>query len=200
MAKPDRRADLDQSGRLGGRRRVRSDAESLDCTPEQDCTSPTGSAAAVRRSRRVSSGSGASRRRKPCFDAAGQWHRASCTPNPNASSAGVSPLGQLQQCQRIAVRLGDDPFTDPLHPLGPLMTVSNNVRASLSLSPLTLSSGSRDNSIPRRARAPQTPVRRVPPAAGARRTPASGPRLGRAIAHHRRGRPVVAPQRPPTSD
>ena len=144
MAKPDRRADLDQSGRLGccGRVRLRCRVARLRATTA--LRRRRGSAAAVSSSRRVSTGRGASRRRKPC-----SMRLASGIvfggPNPNASSAGVSPWGNSSRRKWIAAGFGDDPVTHR-GSTGPLMTESNNVRASLSLRPLTVSSGSRANS------------------------------------------------------
>ena len=68
--------------------------------------------AATSISDRVSAGSATSRCRKPCSTLAGTAC-APVSPNPPASCAGFSPR-QLQQRQRAAVRLGQDPVPDPL--------------------------------------------------------------------------------------
>ena len=75
--------------------------------------SPYGSAAASSRSRREDSGSASSCRRKLSWIRSGSG-AAPGSPNPPASSAGRQPPRQLQQRQRVALRLGHDPVPDPV--------------------------------------------------------------------------------------
>ena len=77
-------------------------------------TSPTGSAAAVSSSRRVSSGSDWSSPRGSSARCGLPAGRGSGSPKPPASSAGRQPAGQLQQRERVAARLGDDPVPHSL--------------------------------------------------------------------------------------
>ena len=75
--------------------------------------SPTGSAAATSSRRRASSGSASSRRTKLSSirpDSA----CAPSSPNPPASSVARQPARQLEQRERVAARLRDDPVAHPL--------------------------------------------------------------------------------------
>ena len=75
--------------------------------------SPIGSAAATSSSSRVCSASASSRRRKLSSIRLGSG-TASGNPNPPASCVGREPPRQLQQRQRVAARLGDDPLAHVL--------------------------------------------------------------------------------------
>ena len=75
--------------------------------------SPTGSAAATSSSSRASSGSASSRRRKLSSIRPGSAS-ASSSPKPARQLRRGQPARQLEQRQRVAARLGDDPVADPL--------------------------------------------------------------------------------------
>ena len=75
-------------------------------------TSPTGSAAASSSRRCVSAGSGSSRRRKLCSIRLRQRPRAG-QPEPAGQLRRGQPARQLEQRERVAARLGDDPIADP---------------------------------------------------------------------------------------
>ena len=112
MAEPHPRAELDQPGRLGRRCRVRSDAQPLGCAQQQrdiaDRLGGRGEQQLLRRSRkRLDAAQEAlldptrQRRRVRQREAARQLRRR-------------QPPGQLEQGERVAAGLGDDPVAYPL--------------------------------------------------------------------------------------
>ena len=101
--------------------------------------SPTGSAAAVSSSRRVSVGSGSSLRRKLCSIRLGRGV-TSGSPNPPASSAGVNPRGTSSR----ASGLPRDSATSRSRTRSsrrPGSAAASSARASSSPSPPTINSG-----------------------------------------------------------
>ena len=156
-------------------------------------TSPTGSAAAMSSSCCVSAGSDWTRRRKLCsiWLASG---RASGSPNPPASSAGVSPAGQLEQGQRVPARLGDDPVPHPLVESPRNHRVQQRASVAVARAPRAAAPAAPSTRARARARARRTPARPAPRAGVARRTRGSAPRPGRATARRRRGRRAAAPR------
>ena len=107
--------------------------------------------------------------------------------------------GQLQQGERVAAGLGDDPVAHPL--VEPPGTRRVQQRASIAVAqpadrPLRQSLQLR----PRRsARGRRTPGRPTRPAAAGRRTRGSAPRPGPATARRRPGRRAAAPRQRPTT-
>ena len=101
-------AELEQPVGDRGVRRVGADAERARPRATPATGSPSGSAAASSSRRRVSSGRPSSRCRKLSSIRA-LSAGAPGSPKPPASSAGVRPARQLEEGQRVAARLGDDP-------------------------------------------------------------------------------------------
>ena len=111
----------------------------------------------------------------------------------------VIPRGQLEQGQRVAAGLGDDPVPDPLiQPPG--MTEASSARASASASPSSTSPGRPSQvAAPGRDHGCRTAGRPIRRPAGGPRTPAPAPRPGPATAHHRPGTAAAGPRPPPTT-
>ena len=141
VPEPDPGADLDEPGRLG-RGRASAPILSRWAARHNRVTSPTGSTAAVSRSRRVSGGSGASRRMEFQLDAAGERRRVRQS-DPAPQLGRGQPAGQLDQRERVG-RAGNDPRADPLvHRARD--DESNSARASASPRPPTTRSGRPSN-------------------------------------------------------
>ena len=112
VPEPHPGADLDQPATPPRRRGVHADAEPL----QRHATAAARHRPARRRRRAAADGCPPAAPRS----AAGSPPRpgsasgvALCAPNPNASSAGRQPARQLEQRQRVAAGLGDDPVPDP---------------------------------------------------------------------------------------
>ena len=106
-------ADLEQPGGDAGSRGRVGRCPSRSAARHTSTGSPTGSAAATSSSRRVSAGSASSRRRKLSSIRLGQRLRAR-QPEAARELGGRQPARQLQQRQRVAARLRDDPVAHPL--------------------------------------------------------------------------------------
>ena len=134
---PARRA---RSARVGGR----GGGLDRDAGPAAACHtssgSPTGSAAAISSSRRVPAGRSPSRDRKPSSARPGQAG-ASGSPNPPASSSGVSPLASSSTAPGLP-RVSATIRSRTCSSSGPATTDVSSARASRSASPCTASSGS----------------------------------------------------------
>ena len=194
MREAHARAELDQPRGLGRRRPPRR--RSRDAPPRARAGSdrpaarppPSGAGAACRAE--------AARRaaRKVCSMRLANG-RASGSPNPPASSAGVRSARQLEQRERVAAGLAEDPGPHPLverprdrrieEQLGLVggEPLDHELRQAL------------EDVLARRTRAARTPAPPAPPAAGARRTPASARTRGRATARRRRCTAAAAPRR-----
>ena len=113
MAEAHARAELDQARGLRQARSASAPMPSRSAARQSSVASPTGSAAAISSSRCVSAGSASSRRRKLCSMRLGQRpRRREARTRPPAPPA--SAPRQLEQRERVAAGLGDDPVADPL--------------------------------------------------------------------------------------
>ena len=196
VPEPDPGADLDQPGRLGRGRDASAPILSRWAARHNRVTSPTGSTAAVSRSRRVSGGSGSSRRMKFQLDAAGERHRVRQS-DPAPSSAGVNPRGSSTSASGLPRVSATIRGADPLVHRGPRRSspTARGHRRRRGLrrpDPGGPRTQARRWAHARRRRGPP-----APPRGGAQRTQGHPRRPGRAVAHRRRGRRAAAlrPQR-----
>ena len=172
------------------------------CSPaarHNKVTSPVGSAAAVSSNRCACRGSARNCPEKAGLDAADQRPRSG-SQKPPASSAQPA-RGQLQQRQRVAAGLGDDPVA--------------HLRVRLDRRPPRPATCARRHRQPIMVPTPAQPQlivvvrlargggrwRPARPAGGGPRTPGTAPRPGPATARHRPGRPAAGlpPWRPAAS-
>ena len=195
MPEPDPVAQLDQPGRLGGGRRIGTDAQPLRRAPQQR-RRPTGSAAAASSSCRAGRGQARSWRDEPPLEAVDQ--------GPGVARPGA-PEGQLGRRQALAAAPGGRAGCRGTRPAtrsrtrgssGQGTADSSSAAASPLPSPRTTSSGSPASRGSRRSRVRRRPWPPVPRRVGGPRTPASAPRPGPATARRPPRRSVAAP-RPP---
>jgi hypothetical protein len=112
MTKPDHRAELDQTGGLGGRRRVDRDPELGDRAPQQRRVPDR-----IRRRDQQEPLCIRRERVQPPPEALldpPRQRRCVGQSEPARQLRGGQPSRQLQQSQRIAARLGHDPISHPL--------------------------------------------------------------------------------------
>ena len=192
--KRTRSTELDQPGGLGRPPGVARRSRAARRRATAGSTSPSGSAAAVSSSSCVSRGSAWTRCEEGLLDAARQRSRVG-EPEPAGELGRRQPARQLEQRERVAARLGEDPVAHALVHAARARRTSSNERASSAASPSTRSSGKpASSSARRRTRAPRTPSRRARPAGGGRRTRAPAPTRDRATARRRRGTRAAAPR------
>jgi len=108
------------------------DAKPLGGAPKTSNGSPTGSAAATRQQPLSIDRETLDPPTEALLDPAGEAPARPGSPNPPASSAGVSPRGNSTSASRVTACLGDDPLAPPSHPAAPRITDLNNTRASTS--------------------------------------------------------------------
>jgi hypothetical protein len=104
-------------------------------------------------------------------------------PEPTGQLRRRQPPWQLQQRQRVAVRLLDDPIAHSLVQLEPHRRAQQRARRRCAAGAPPARGGAQAH---RPARAPRIRSRPAPPTAGGRQTPASAPRPDPTTARHRR--------------
>ena len=157
--------------------------------------SPTGSAAATSSSTPRVLGQRLEPADEALLDPPGQRVRARASRTRRPARVARQPARQLEQRQRVAARLGDDPVADALveHDAAPPSPAARARRRRAGRAPRARAGAE----APRPARAPRTRSRPARPAGAAPRTPASAPTPDRATARRRRRTAAGAPRPPP---
>ena len=179
-----------------GRRRLEPGCPAARPPATPATRSPDGSAAASSSSRRVCSGRASSCRGKlssirPVSGA------APGSPNPPASSAGLSPRGSSSSASGLPLRLGHDQVADPRVQRPGQRRVQQRPRITLG-QPVDVQLG-QPGQLRARIAGREHQADRVGAPAAAPRTPAPAPRPGPATARHRSRRSAGVPRPPPTA-